>query len=179
MYSAPVARCLTAQSSLSSERSLHQTISKEKNKMALQYNVIIPNVLSEATIVARVTKDAESRFTPSGTQVTNISVVVSRRYQVDNEWKDQSRFMTVTVWGDAAKRAADIKKNNILAISFSAADLEARPYTSNAGEAKAELKINRATVSRFAWVNGDGGGNETVVGQDTDVSLNEAQGIDF
>ena len=125
--------------------------------MALKYNVIIPNALSEQTFVARVTKDAESRFTPSGTRVTNISVVVSRRYQVDGEWKDQSRFLTVTVWGDAAERAASVKKNNILAISYSLADMEARPYNANDGTMKAELKINRATVSRFAWVGGDGG----------------------
>jgi single-strand DNA-binding protein len=147
--------------------------------MALKYNVIIPNVLSEATIVARVTKDAESRFTPSGTRVTNISVVVARRYQVDGEWKDQSRFMTVTVWGDAAERAATIKKNNILAISFSAADLEARPYQSKDGEWKAELKVNRATVSRFAWVEGDGGNEETTVAENTAVSMTEEEEVDI
>ena len=95
--------------------------------MALQYNVIIPNALTNAVIAARVTKDAVSRHTDGGTRVTNISVVVARRYQVDGEWKDQSRFLTVTVWGDAAARAADIKKNNILVIEFSVADMEAAP----------------------------------------------------
>ena len=133
--------------------------------MAHKYNVIIPNAFSETTFAARVTKDAESRFTPSGTRVTNISVVVSRRYSVDGEWKDQSRFMTVTVWGDAAERAATVKKNNILAVSCSLADMEARPYQSKDGEWKAELKVNRATISRFAWVDGDGGEGAPVTEQ--------------
>lgn len=109
--------------------------------MALQYRVMIPNSLIENTNVVRVTRDAESRFTPAGTRVTNISVVASRRYQVDGEWKDQPRYFTVTVWGDAAERAATIRKNNILAVSYSLADMEARPYTSKDGEQKAELKI--------------------------------------
>ena len=151
--------------------------------MALQYNVIIPNALTNAVIAARVTKDAVSRHTDGGTRVTNISVVVARRYQVDGEWKDQSRFLTVTVWGDAAARAADIKKNNILVIEFSIADMEARPYESN-GEHKAELKIGRATVSRMAWVAGDGGGAGQMVTEEIgtgETSLNETeeQGLTF
>ena len=56
--------------SLSGEHTTSQIIFNEVNKMALQYNVIIPNALTNAVIAARVTKDAVSRHTDGGTRVT-------------------------------------------------------------------------------------------------------------
>src|SRR5512141_528648 len=126
--------------------------------MATPMNAMIPNVASEANMMGRVTRDAEARFTPSGAKVTNLSVAVSRRFQKDEEWKEQTAFFGVAIWGDAADRAQNIKKGDIVMVSFSLADLEARPYTSG-DENKAALQINRAQVSRVAWAHGTSNGN--------------------
>ena len=66
-------------------------------------------------------------------------------------------------------------------IELSVADMEARPYESN-GEHKAELKIGRATVSRMAWVAGDGGGQmvtEEIGTGETSLNETEEQGLTF
>ena len=113
---------------------------------------MIPNALSEVTIVGRVTRDSDgARFTPGGAKVANVSIAVSRRYQQDNEWKEQTAFYSVAVWGDAADRAGQCKQGDIVSASFSMADVEARLYDSN-GEKKAALQVSRGQIARVAWL---------------------------
>jgi single-strand DNA-binding protein len=129
--------------------------------MATQYAVSIPNMLAEVHIVGRVVRDSEARFTPSGAKVANVSIAVSRRYlpQGQTEWQEQTAFYQLSVWGDGADRAGSLKKGDVVAATFSMADVEARSYESN-GENKASLQISRARVSRFAYAgNGSGNGN--------------------
>ena len=116
------------------------------------YQVSIPNMAAVCRIVGRVTKDAEARMADqSGNKVTNISAAFSRRYNHNNEWKEVAQFISVAVWGDdAATRAQNIKKGDVIFVEFSAADMQARVYQSN-GESKGALQVNRATVARFAW----------------------------
>lgn len=123
--------------------------------MSKQYSAMIPNALAEVTVVGRVTRDAEMRYTPAGKGVTNLSIAVSRRYNDNNEWKETTSFISLAVWGeDAAPRAQQIKKGDIISATFSMADLKARTYESQ-GETKSSLEVGRAQVSRVAWANGE------------------------
>ena len=120
--------------------------------MAQLMQAMIPNALAEVSIAGRVTRDAGgARFTDGGAKVANVSIAVSRRYQVDAEWKEETAFYTVAVWGDAADRAGQCKKGDIVCAVFSMADMEARIYDSN-GEKKAGLQVRRGQIARIAWL---------------------------
>jgi single-strand DNA-binding protein len=125
--------------------------------MSKLYSAMIPNALAEVTLVGRVTRDGESRFTQQGTKVANVSVAVSRRYNQDNEWKEVTSFISLSVWGDAADRVNSIRKGDIISATFSMADMKANAYTTTAGEQRVGLEVSRAQVSRVAWANGEAG----------------------
>jgi single-stranded DNA-binding protein len=137
--------------------------------MATLMQVMIPNNLAENTNVGRVTRDAGgAKFTDSGTKVANVSVALSRRYQQGEEWKEETQFYTVAVWGDAADRAGQCKKGDIVSVTYSAADVEGRMYDAQDGTKKIALQIKRGQVSKVAWLpaaNGNGAGpvEQTVV----------------
>jgi len=122
-----------------------------------QYSVSIPNVASDVHVMGRVTRDVEMRFTPAGTEVSNVQLAVSRRWkpQDSEEWQEQTAFFQMAVWGEAAKRVANIHKGDIVNASFSLADLKAETYANAAGETKTSLKVSRATISRIAWTDGE------------------------
>lgn len=131
--------------------------------MSKQYSAMIPNALAEVTIVGRVTRDAEMRYTPAGKAVTNLSIAVSRRYNDQGEWKEVTSFLGLAVWGeDAAPRANNVKKGDIISATFNVADMKARAYESN-GETKTSIEVGRAQVSRVAWA-GDAGEGPVVGG---------------
>jgi single-strand DNA-binding protein len=142
--------------------------------MSKQYSAMIPNELSAVHVAGRVTRDAEMRFTDTGKQVTNLSVAVSRRYNDQGEWKEVTQFLGVAVWGeDAAPRAANIKKGDIVLVAFSVADLKARAYETQSGEQRVAIEVGRAQVSRIAWAGGDapvnGAGDHAEVPAEDDI----------
>jgi single-stranded DNA-binding protein len=126
---------------------------------------MIPNTLADVNVTGRVTRDSEgAKFTPSGAKVANVSMAVSRRYNQDGEWKEVTAFYTVAVWGDAADRAGQCKKGDIVTASFSMADVEARTYNKQDGAVAGALQVNRAQVSRVAWIPVAGSGGNVAAG---------------
>ena len=55
------------------------------------------------TIVGRLGKDPEMRFTPTGQAVTNFSVATDRQWAQDGEKKKETTWFTVTAWGNQAE----------------------------------------------------------------------------
>lgn len=56
--------------------------------------------LNKVMLIGNLGKDAETRFTPSGTAVTNFSVATTRRIkdQQTGEWKDETDWHNVVLW---------------------------------------------------------------------------------
>lgn len=57
------------------------------------------------TIIGDIGRDPEMRYTPAGTAVTNFSVAVSKKYQKSGEWKTETLWFRVSVWGNMAEPA--------------------------------------------------------------------------
>ena len=125
--------------------------------MSKNYNVSVVNTLAQVSAIGRATKDAEARFTPSGTKVANVNVAFSRRWMDEKEtdvnlqWKEETTFIAFAVWGESADRAGRIRKGDIISVEFSMADLKADLFTKNDGTSSASLKVNRCSISRIAW----------------------------
>ena len=63
--------------------------------------------INRIMITGRMTRNPESRNLATGTVVATFGVAVNRRYQAGNgEWKEETFFMDVEVWGKMAERIA-------------------------------------------------------------------------
>lgn len=70
-------------------------------------------------LVGRLTRDPNVSFTQKGQAVCRCDIAVNRRYldATTNEWKDDTVFVPVVVWGAAADRCKDrVKKGTPVSV---------------------------------------------------------------
>ncbi len=59
-------------------------------------------------LLGNMTRDAELRYTPSGTAVTDITLAVNdRRKGANGEWIEEATFVDITLWGRTAEIASE------------------------------------------------------------------------
>lgn len=63
--------------------------------------------INTVVLVGRVTRDAELRYTASGTALCNFSVAVNRRIKKGDQWSDEASFFDLTLWD---KQAENVNK---------------------------------------------------------------------
>ncbi len=119
--------------------------------------------LNQVMIAGRLTRDPELRFTQKQQVVVSLSVAVNRRYQdqASGEWKDDTTFVPVTVWGPAAERCKEkMRKGSPVLVE---GRLTASEYTDKAGQKRKELKITARRVQLMTFgaaEAGEGGSKE-------------------
>ncbi len=102
--------------------------------------------LNQVLIAGRLTRDPELRFTQKGQGVSSFSVAVNRRYKdpATGEWKDDTTFVSVTVWGPAAERCKDkLRKGSPVIIE---GRLTASEYTDKSGLKRKDIKVTARRV---------------------------------
>ncbi len=69
--------------------------------------------LNQVSIIGNLTRDAELRYTPSGSAVTRFSVAVNERYR-DRSGTDQERthYVDVNVWRELAEACGELAKGD-------------------------------------------------------------------
>lgn len=104
--------------------------------------------LNEVLFTGRLTRDPDNRMTQRGQAVCSFGVAVNRRY-LDNasgEWKDETAFVSVTLFGPAAERAKDkLRKGTPVLVE---GRLVMNEYTKD-GITRRELRINARRVQVF------------------------------
>jgi single-strand DNA-binding protein len=63
--------------------------------------------INQVVLVGRITRDAELRYTASGTALCNFSVAVNRRVKKGDQWSDEASFFDLTLW---EKQAENLNK---------------------------------------------------------------------
>jgi len=98
------------------------------------------------TIVGNLGKDPESRFTPSGSQVTKFSVAVDREWtNAADEHKSETIWFEVETWG----RQAEVCSQFLRKGSKVLVDGEIKPlriWTGTDGQARCNLELKADTV---------------------------------
>ena len=63
-------------------------------------------------LTGRLTRDAELKYTTAGTAMCRFSIAVNRRFKdpKSGEWKDDTTYVDVSVWREAAERCGKILK---------------------------------------------------------------------
>jgi single-strand DNA-binding protein len=101
--------------------------------------------LNKMMIIGNLGADPELRYTPSGKAVTNLRVAVnSNRRGPDGEWVEETLWLRVEVWDQAAERAAEqLRKGNKV---YAEGELRAREYEGNDGQKRTSLELRFARV---------------------------------
>ena len=58
--------------------------------------------INKVTLIGRLTRDSELRYTEGGTPVSKFSVAVNRSVKRGDSWEDEVSFFDVVLWGKMA-----------------------------------------------------------------------------
>jgi single-strand DNA-binding protein len=124
---------------------------------------------NSVTLVGNLTREPELRFTTGGRGVASFGLAVSRRYQVNGEWQEQTSFFNVVAWGTLGENAAaSLGKGTRVVVT---GRLEQRSYETKEGEKRSVVEVNadeiapslrwaRAEIERISRDASGGGGGE-------------------
>ena len=59
--------------------------------------------INHVTLVGRLTRDAELKYTNSGQAVSRIGIAINQRRRRDDQWVDEAHFFDCVVWGRTAE----------------------------------------------------------------------------
>jgi single-strand DNA-binding protein len=122
---------------------------------------------NSVTLVGNLTREPELRFTTGGRGVASFGLAVSRRYQVNGEWQEQTSFFNVVAWGTLGENAAaSLGKGTRVVVT---GRLEQRSYETKDGEKRSVVEVNadeiapslrwaRAEIERISRDASSGGG---------------------
>ncbi len=96
--------------------------------------------LNYVVLLGRVTMDPDLRYVPSGTAVLGFRIAVNRRYKdKSGEWKDDTSYFTVNIWGQAAERLSEqMKRGSAVLVE---GQLRSRDWETKSGEKRTSVEI--------------------------------------
>jgi single-strand DNA-binding protein len=87
-------------------------------------------VINNVTLVGRLTKDPELKYTPNGVAVANFTLAVNRPFK--SETGPDADFINITVWRKPAENAANyLKKGSLAGVTGS---IQTRNYDGSDGK---------------------------------------------
>ncbi len=112
---------------------------------------------SKVILMGNLTRDIEMRTTPSGQNVANFTLAVSRTWRNQNgQSQDQTSFINCVAWGRTGETIAQyVKKGSPLLVS---GRLDQRSYDDKDGNKRSVVEV---TVEDFTFVGGGRAENTT------------------
>ena len=101
-------------------------------------------------LTGRLTHDPELRFTQKGQGVCSFDIAVNKRYkdQTTGEWKDQTTYVPITVWGPMGEKCKERgKKGSPVHVE---GRLKSDEYTDKNGQKRKGLKVVASRVQFLA-----------------------------
>ena len=101
--------------------------------------------LNKMMIIGNLGADPELRYTPNGKAVTNLRVAVNdNRKGPDGQWIEETLWIRVEVWDQAAERLAEqLRKGHKV---YAEGQLRAREYEAADGQKRTSLELRFARV---------------------------------
>lgn len=117
--------------------------------------------LNDVKLVGRLTRDPELRYTPKGQALCRFDLAVNRRYKdTTGEWRDDTAFVPVVVWREAAERCRDrLKKGSPVYVE---GRLRSRNWETKDGQKRSGLEVDTLRVQFLEKV----GGGEDAEGEE-------------
>jgi len=136
-------------------------------------------MINKVTLIGNLGRDPETRTLQTGTVLTKFSLATSRSYRdKSGEWQQDTQWHDISAWGNAAERAAKLRKGQTVYVE---GELTYNEYEDKNGskQRRAEVRAsyfriiskNDAPLEKAAAVvdNGLTGGPEMEKGPDGDL----------
>lgn len=134
----------------------------------------------QITIVGRIGRDSELRYTSSGQAVCSFSLATSRRWtdRGSNERKEETTWFRISVWGTQAESLNQYltKGKEILVVGDR---IKADMYTGQDGQARVNLDVTAREVRLLGGSGGGSGGNQGSGHQDDMYAPSDVDDIPF
>jgi single-strand DNA-binding protein len=59
--------------------------------------------INQVVLVGRLTRDAEIKYTNTGTAICKFSIAINRRRKTNDQWTDEANFFDIVLWGRQAE----------------------------------------------------------------------------
>jgi single-strand DNA-binding protein len=104
----------------------------------------MPN-LNKVMLMGNLTRDPEIKYTPSGTAVADISLAINRTFKVNEEKREETTFVDITLWGRIAEIVGEYcKKGNPLYVE---GRLQLEQWDDKeSGQKRSKLKVVGETI---------------------------------
>jgi len=110
-------------------------------------------MFNKVIMVGNLTQDPELRYTASGTAVANLRIAVGSKYRSGDEYKEETLFIDVVVWGKQGESCSQyLSKGRQVLVE---GRLQERQWESD-GQKRRKTEIVANTV-RFLGRKGEGG----------------------
>jgi single-strand DNA-binding protein len=129
-------------------------------------NVRIPEQ-NLVLISGRLTRDPDMRYTQKGLGVCSFDVAVNRRYkdQASGEWKDDTSYVPVTVWGPMGERCKErAKKGGPVYVEGRLSNSE---YVDKTGQKRKVMRVVARRVQFLTAAGDASGAHEAAVVSET------------
>ncbi len=112
--------------------------------------------LAVAVVVGRLTRDAELKYTNSGTAICHFSVATNSRVKKGDQWVDEPSYWDVDLFGKRAETVNQyLTKGKLVAVQ---GDMRQDRWEQD-GQTKTKVKITASDVQLLG--SGQGGGNSS------------------
>jgi len=117
------------------------------------------NDTNSVTIIGRLTRDAEQRFTASGISNVSFSIAVNRSVKKGDEWTDEASFLDCVLWGKMGEIIVQyMTKGKQIAVVGS---LRQDRWTDKEGASRSKVVINAETVQLLGSTSAHAGHGDT------------------
>ena len=102
--------------------------------------------INKVILVGNLGADPETRYMPSGSAVTNLSVATSESWKdkQSDEWKEKTEWHRVVVWGNQADKARSWSKGQKVSVE---GQIQTRKWTDKEGVDRYTTEINARRVT--------------------------------
>ena len=109
---------------------------------------------NSVTMVGRLTRDPEMRFTAKGQAICRFDIAVNRRYKdATGVWQDDVSYVPVVVWGESANRCGErLKKGMPVHVE---GRLQSRQWETKEGQKRTSLEVIARRVQFLSRVSGE------------------------
>ena len=116
-------------------------------------------------LTGRLTRDAELKYTAGGVAMCRFSIAVNRRFKdpKSGEWKDDTSYVDVSVWREAAERCGKVlKKGSPVHVEGRLRSYQVESKEEGgAKRTKLEVEARRVQILEKASSSGASGGGES------------------
>ncbi len=129
--------------------------------------------MNDVRLVGRLTRDPEVRYTTKGQAVARLDMAVNRRFKDGTgEWRDDTTFVPVTVWREAAERCRDrLKKGSPIYVE---GRLRSTNWETKDGQKRSGIEVEAYRLQFLAKMTGEEPSAAQESGEQDTVGSSEA-----